>query len=361
MRNHLLLGLTLLAAAASPAAAQGPTLIEQRTTLLQEGTQFLIGRPDQVVPDGAGGVLILDNQAHQVLHFDASGAPVGRYGGEGEGPGEFMLAQHIALTPARELLVFATRPATVMWFELETGRLLRQQPINPHVTSSTRVAGSYVVAGILDRAKNMGAALWDGAGGQLRRVGALPPEYRTPGVLPGSFSTVSVTHVGDAAVLLGYEASEWLSQVEVPGGRVQQRFSIPARDRRGVPEDPATAVEEAFHEDFTQVFGVLSALRGLFTLSDGRTVAVHADSEAGEPPVRSRTFVSVLSSDLTQACVDGLLPFESDGPAPVAIEGDQLVVLSQQLVGGALESRVHRFAIDDASCAWVAVPLSASR
>lgn len=48
------------------------------------------GRVNWVAPGPRGGMIVLDAQASRVHAFDVEGAEVSRFGGRGEGPGEFM-------------------------------------------------------------------------------------------------------------------------------------------------------------------------------------------------------------------------------------------------------------------------------
>jgi hypothetical protein len=100
------------------------------------------GRINWVAPGPDDGMLVLDAQSHLVHVFDSVGRPVGRFGGEGDGPGEFR--RPAAITPVRDgrLAVSEGFPPKLHW--LTTGGDYLSSTRLPVVgdETATRIAGT---------------------------------------------------------------------------------------------------------------------------------------------------------------------------------------------------------------------------
>jgi hypothetical protein len=87
----------------------------------------------------------------------------------------------------------------------------------------------------------------------------------------------------------------------------------------------------------------------------------HRDLEEQNPRARNsqtigRSFVSVLSSDLSRACVDGLVPSSSAGYPRLQLHNDTLYQLEQDLVPGSssrVQTLIRKFIIDISKCVWL--------
>ena len=103
-------------------------------------------------------------------------------------------------------------------------------------------------------------------------------------------------------------------------------------------------------------------LEGLWRLSDGRLLVVHLDIEAVMGPKRivgmtGTPYVTVLSRDLTQACVDGTIDVDRGSRPTFAVKRDRLFVLQQVVAQARLTASavIRSFSIDDTKCRWVAL------
>ena len=79
--------------------------------------------------DGWGRMFILDGQAQEIRLFESEGAFVRKMGRRGEGPGEFVNAASVDLSPEGEICVVALVEASVSIFDT-TGTYLRGELAN---------------------------------------------------------------------------------------------------------------------------------------------------------------------------------------------------------------------------------------
>ncbi len=77
----------------------------QLGSLLGDASQPALGRIADVVRFGDGRIAVADQQAAQVLVFDSVGRFVERWGGRGEGPGEFQRIDRLAVVRGDSLVV----------------------------------------------------------------------------------------------------------------------------------------------------------------------------------------------------------------------------------------------------------------
>lgn len=69
--------------------------------------------------------------------------------------------------------------------------------------------------------------------------------------------------------------------------------------------------------------------------------------------MNSRVYVSVLSPDRRQACVDAELAVSRDTEPLMAFSGDTLFVLEGHVQGQRVRSTVKRYLVSSAGCDWV--------
>ncbi|MGE3600748.1 MAG: hypothetical protein AB7N70_34940 [Dehalococcoidia bacterium] len=73
-------------------------------------------------------------------------------------------------------------------------------------------------------------------------------------------------------------------------------------------------------------------------------------------PTNPRYYLSVISAGLDTACVDGLIPFESDSPLPMPhAVGDTLLTLERRIDHDRLRTILFRYQIDTQGCDWMPV------
>lgn len=82
----------------------------------------------RILPDGA--VLIANAGAHEILHIDGGGEVVGRFGRDGDGPGEFRGLSALFLTDSMTVVAYDARHARLAEFRLD-GTVLGTRPLAP--------------------------------------------------------------------------------------------------------------------------------------------------------------------------------------------------------------------------------------
>jgi len=345
-----LLLLLPLAVAPSEAAAQSQ-LILRDSIALQETEETYIGLPVAVTIDG-DGYLVVDARTPQVLRFDGAGELEQHYGREGEGPGEFK--NPLAAFPYGDdqIIVFSWNPPAAQVYRRSYGGFVERYGLDGPIR------------GVLLRGRNVwlsGVRFADSTSVRHRELGRgtdaslslIPQVFREDGPLGGIFSLVPIEAWADT-LLVGFEPLDRLFVVSSEG-QVLDSLSIPASQRRGTPVNPAEAVDQILRQgSYSEVFGALSTLRAIHRRSDGSTLLVYFDHRADGPPVTSQVFVTVLSPDRRQACIDAELPISPNSSPAVGFADDDLLVLEQVLVGTDAVPILKRFEVDSADCDWVA-------
>jgi hypothetical protein len=92
--------------------------------------------------------------------------------------------------------------------------------------------------------------------------------------------------------------------------------------------------------------------------ASGHIATLEADIEQVKPPPKpeygSRYFLSLLSPDLSQACLDVELPSKSDAVAPPVFVGDTVYVLSRMITeNDKVRNVLHAFRISLEGCEWI--------
>ena len=101
------------------------------------------GRINWVAPGPAGGMLVLDAQAHLVHVFDSAGKPVRSFGGEGDGPGEFRRPAAATSIADGRVAVGQGFPPVLHWLTGEGEYLNSTRLPIARDEAGTRTAGSF--------------------------------------------------------------------------------------------------------------------------------------------------------------------------------------------------------------------------
>ncbi len=88
---------------------------------LDDDPQTSLGRVPDALRLSDGRVVVLEAQAQELRLFDPSGAPVGIWGGPGEGPGEFSRASSLFRLPGDSVVVFDRGARRVTVFDPQGG------------------------------------------------------------------------------------------------------------------------------------------------------------------------------------------------------------------------------------------------
>jgi hypothetical protein len=343
-------GLLVALALLPPAAQSQVRLVPVDTVWLEEREGTYLVLPNGLHVD-LDGYLVTDADQARVFRYAANGRLVRRYGSKGDGPGEFRTAIVALPYGADEILVVTVKPPALHRFNRRTGAFVRRYPLQS-LAASALLSGDTIWLG--------GPQYGPRAGVERVRIGRsdsaflapLPQSFQYGGPVGGIFPRVSMTRWKDS-LLVGFESNDTLL-VLAPNGRVVERVTIPHQRRRGIPSDLQAHLLVAMRKDYTKVFGVLSALRGMYRLPSGATALVHYDSRPGKLPASSDVFLSVVSADRTRACVDASVPLGPDPHPVIAFKADTLLVLDQQLRDGLdVATFIARFTVDTSTCRWV--------
>src|SRR5207249_1133079 len=132
---------------------------------------------------------------------------------------------------------------------------------------------------------------------------------------------------------------------------VIETLEVPRVRRRGssgrVATDPAS---------WASLVNSSSLTTAIQRASRGRIAVVHQDyRRTGSILGPSRVFISIISADRKQACVDGLVTQDGEGPQSVAFRQDTLFVLQKRRISGSrtLGTELKTYVIDDTKCNWI--------
>jgi hypothetical protein len=342
-------------------AAGGPRMALVDSLPIQEPESLPVGRFVQLATAPDGGVYLSDHGAGRVLEFDRSGQLRRVLGKKGKGPGEFEGAgMPVIRLRDSTLLVMDPVLRRLSVFEARSGEFLRSMPTPfqdvgqiwteaPDGSLFFALVASTNVVGQLARNQDAFVAL-----------GGLPPQVSSTDLVFLMYGRPEV--VPDEGRFLAQFPTFPGIQILDSAGQFAGMVDLPTRLRRGTPPDLVEQHMQAFAANGP--FQYLGSLAGsLQRLSDGSLAVLNVDldlppRERGQPPpdpTNVRYYMSVLSTDDEQACVDGTLPFTSDAVMPVpSFAGDTLLALSRRVVGETeLRTVLYRYLIDTTGCQWV--------
>jgi len=92
-----------------------------------EDGEMVFGRVADVAPRGEGGMWVLDAQSKQISGFDRSGALAVRFGGEGDGPGEFRNVSGVFETADGRVAIGSPFPPILHWFGADGSYLVSRR------------------------------------------------------------------------------------------------------------------------------------------------------------------------------------------------------------------------------------------
>jgi hypothetical protein len=141
-------------------------------------------------------------------------------------------------------------------------------------------------------------------------------------------------------------------------GVAQSFVTLPRRQRLGVPADliEQTAALTAETDRF-----LASLSMGVTQLSDGNYLLVHVDTDyvqaATQVEYSNTTYwASIVSADLSRACVDEPIRFPSVDLARVVFSGDTVLLLARTVHDdGSVRATQRRYTVSSEGCAWTAL------
>jgi len=321
---------------------------------LEESDSAYLGSPLHVSAGRDGSMFVSDGLRNQVLQFSRRGDLVRAFGRPGQGPGE--LAGPVATTVVGDsLLVIAewgNRRTSV--FDVKSGAFRRAVP-HEGLPFWMEARGDTVWISNVNVARKTSLSAWPTAQGSMRYFGEVPKEYHDSPALMELHPYATIALTADTLVF-GFTGHRALFRATMDGA-VFDTVEIPAVRRRGVPHDiVARFAKDPRGISNEEVASMASSLVGLHALSSGEIAAVHLDVRLEGKQITADGFVSILSRDLTRACVDIPLALSKDGRPAVGFRGDTLIVVEQRIVS---EERAVSYArsyrLDPSGCEWVPV------
>ena len=325
-----------------------------RTVKLRETDSRFVGKPSAVWLAGHGAFFVADLQNASVFQVDSAGTIARVLGRPGPGPGELEQPLQLVGLGDSALGVADETKKAIEIFALSTGAFQRARPYEGLIMS-VAVDGPTVWMGGVSPRHGRGVKRWDLVTDSMIYLVPLPLPYQRNAQLASFFNTVAVAPRGNR-LIVGYGADRAVLVVDRDGMAVDS-FAVPFARRRGEPADLERRVDPKNDMELADITALTSVLRQLGVRSDGSLVFVHIDF-GWVPPrtVTAKAFVSVVSADLTRACVDAPLPQEDPSIAPIEFRGDTLFTVQQHVGGGQrAETSLVGYLIDSSRCDWVPV------
>lgn len=327
--------------AVTPVTEDGIGIVLVDSVLLRESDSLYIAHTSGFSIDPLDGSLyVADGYAMQAYRFARSGKAVGAYGRPGDGPGEIGDTRSAFAVGDSLIAVDDFRERTLELYDKRSGEFVGRrhhggisggQVLTSAGQDTIWMAFSDFPAG------EFSVSIWIPQTDAIEHVWRVPEVYREhPGYFALSGLATSVARWRDQ-FLLGFGSLPHVYVVELDGERGAYRDSllIPVRHRRPIAEDIATIADT---RPETEKYASLSRLRHVFRRLDGSYLLIHEDPhlEGALPAVEiwADYYVGILTSDLTQACVDEPLDLGPRARALFASRGDTLFVLQREVVEG---------------------------
>jgi len=207
-----------------PVGERGDELIEMSLDLSIGGSEpdYALYRPRDVAVDDDGRIHVVDYGDHVVRSYDADGAFIGSFGGEGQGPGEFSRPSEIEYAAGDLVVLDSSRIS----FFSPGGELLRDAPLHSQSFGGSLVGfGDGSLAGweiefLRDEAgmrREVFVSRVSEAGEPLERVIALPGAMTETSVgVPYTPPQFEGRSSGRVYVTMGSEYQ--VHALDVPGG-----------------------------------------------------------------------------------------------------------------------------------------------
>ena len=337
---------------------------------LVESDSLLLGRVGQGFDvDNEGSLYVAASSFGKIIRYTAAGQPVMVYGRYGSGPGEFRHVFPVVAVAESVVLGSASFGRRVNVFRRSDGTPLATVRYAGFVTTLVQ-SGDTLYFGNFSRrdsagvgAVPLGSLLSSEADSRYPlqpRLAAIPSEYYQFSELELSSDVRVARRSSD--LLAAYAPMDWILVFRSPASG-PDTIRVPARIRKGFDRE---VLSQHFVKDryrFDTAVESLSLLEGIWVLASGEVALIHMDTRA---TMRGRTVVSVaasayltiLSVDLAQACVDIPIPAERLSRPVVTVKSDRLYVL-EQIVSDNPEpiasTIVRTYRIDSRTCNWVPV------
>jgi hypothetical protein len=351
------------------AAPFGLTLVDSVT--LEETPSTLLGNPAITFSAGSDGTIFVpDNELNRISVYRGDGTLRGLAGRAGGGPGEFLRISTFGVVRDSLLLHADGAGNRINIYDTRTLAYLGQIPYEGYFSFISTARDGFVL-GLLS---TFGAASVSNAQVAAALAGvsqapvrsdrvARPEEYRRYPML-NAWQDVKAVEWG-TGVLAVFGATDYLISVDSTG--TTDTVRIPICGRRGAPKarlDRLYAVRPESGSDYMALREItdtsISSALGLWQMPDGAFLLQFQDPtfEQGGRVFMGVAWLTLISSDLTRACVDTRVESPGSERARVTVSGDSIFVLDQvadEQLSGSARTVVRKYLIDRTSCRWIRV------
>lgn len=315
------------------------------SVLLQESDSAFVSGPMHLSVANTGAFFVTDDMNGQVLEFSRTGNFVRKYGKAGAGPGELRGPMATAFI-GDSVLVVAAEGRTSL-FSRKTGEFVRS--VRTELTPSwVDVQGDSVWIIGVDIRRRTSTALWSLADDAVRYSGGLPGSYVQDSELMYMYPFAAGIRQGDWT-LVGYSGHNSLFLLD-SGGAVIDSLDLPVVRRRGVPTQLVNRFTARTIED-VEFASSISSVIALHQTPSGEYAVLHFDPIMEDGEISGTAFLTILSADFSDACVDAPFPGTGDGRPWYGFRADTLYVLQQRVASTThAESAVRAYPLDRSRC-----------
>jgi hypothetical protein len=323
-------------------------------TFLPLRTQAITAQGDLLIETGAA-----------VVHFDPKGNLRRIIGRPGAGPGEFVRISSIGVLSGDSLFAAVdARRGRLLVFGLNDGELRREVVLTaPFFPDQQWVVNADTVT-MPGKLRAQPFTTWITTTDGLRHWGTAPSIFESSmaAYSQGGEPSIAPHETGWLALFPADPFLYVLTRDGTPTGRV----ALPAHRRLGVPPDVADQVSAIAKTDsFRFAASLVLANR---RLSGGQYLLIHMDADtelnrsvndassggSGVSYSNVRYWVSLLSADLSRACVDALVPLDVENVLSPFFRDDTLYFVARRVdATGRLRSVLYSFRVTDDRCQWV--------
>ncbi len=338
-----------------PASTAGPVMTILDSFDLEETDSNFIAVPLHLNVMENGDILTSDRPTSRIFLYDRNGAFKKTFSSRGRGPGQIMWMT--CLLPIGDSLLFVgdDNLHRITYFDLRTGDVIKTVPYQGHFNNAA-VKGDSIYLGLLRSTKESGftgLAVTPLLGDSIYYSQGVPPIYAERNYVQGTKGNVLLSEVG-STVAFSFAALPNLYLLERSG--TVDTVTLPSARRLPAPADPMEAFSERALMRLTPAerVRITSLIWSVSSLPNGRFAVIFADlKRATRAPDVSVTWLTIVDSSFTRACVDGAIPIDGHGYVRFDFVGDTLNVLDQVVTETALRTRLRRFLPDLSACDWV--------
>lgn len=301
--------------------------------VLQSKGGLELGTISYLVRGADGSLFVSDVRNGRAFRFTSHGVLDKMFGGKGNGPGEFQAADAMGLVGKDSLLAVTDGARKyISLLDARRGQFIRGRGVPFYSAgSSWTMIGDTAVFSLPGTSQIL--ARWNWRTDSLMTLGAIPRRLTRSGIIYLLYGHPEVTPIGNE-YLASIPTEPDLWQLDSTGtviGTVQ----VPSDRRRGTPADLIDQhMKRLAEKKPLQLLG--SITMAIHRLSSGEIAVVHYDADVTSSYQKMdisniRVYITTLSADLTWACVDAALAFETDAIPMPSFRQDTLLLLSRRV------------------------------